>query len=159
MADNIKRSQVQTFLDIDPGEEDYELIGDGVVTGVIAYNPKVTEETYIHLDSASVSVDSYAPKLPVEASAKTGDAVFGFIDNLRRTRAVMADAETTIVNVWMYEAGGPTAYPAEQQAVAIQIDDFGGEGGGKVKITYTINFIGAPVAGTFNSGTKVFSAD
>jgi hypothetical protein len=159
MSDTVKRSQIQTFLNITPeSTATYALIGDGVTTGKIAYNPKILEENYIHEDSATKQVESYAPSMPVEATAKSGDDVFEFIDTLRRARAVLADAETDIVNVWMYETGGPTAYPAEQQTVAIQIDDFGGEGGAAAKINYTINYVGEAVVGTFNASTKVFTA-
>jgi len=154
----IKRSEVQTFLNTTPlSTATYSLLGDGVVTGTIAYNPKTTEETYVHQDNASISIDSYAPTLPVEQTAVSGDAVFEFVDTLRKNRAVLGDAETDIVNVWMYETGGPTAYPAEKQTVSIAIEDFGGEGGAAVKINFTINFIGDPVSGTFNASTKVFT--
>lgn len=154
----IKRSEVMTFMDITPSSTaTYKLIGDGVTSGAIGYNPKTTEETYIHQDSATITVESYAPTMPVEAIAVSGDDVFEFIDGLRVARATLDDAETTIVNVWAYEAGGPTAYPAEEQKVSIQIDEFGGDGGTAVKISYTINFIGDPVAGTFNSSTSAFT--
>jgi hypothetical protein len=157
-AVKIKRSQVQTFLNTTPqSTATYSLIGDGITAGAIAMNPKVTEETYIHLDSASISVDSYAPKLPVEGSAKVGDPAFDYIDGLRRARSVLADCETDIVNVWMYKSGGPTAYPAEKQPVAISVEEFGGEGGVATKIKYTINFVGAAVLGTFNASTKAFT--
>ena len=155
----IKRSEVKTFVNVNPsGAASYKLIGDGVTTGAIGYNPKTSEETYIHEDSATISVESYAPTLPVEAIAVSGDDVFEFIDGLRIARAVLDDAETDIVNVWMYESGGPTAYPAEKQTVSIQIDDFGGDGGSSVKINYTINFVGDPVIGTFNATTSAFTA-
>lgn len=154
----IKRSEVMTFMDITPSSTaTYKLIGDGVTSGAIGYNPKTTEETYIHEDSATITVESYAPTMPVEAVAVSGDSVFDFIDGLRVARATLDDAETTIVNVWAYESGGPTAYPAEEQKVSIQIDEFGGDGGTAVKISYTINFIGDPVAGTFNSSTSAFT--
>lgn len=154
----IKRSEVMTFMNVLPsGLASYKLIGDGVTTGAIEYNPKTTEETYIHEDSATISVESYAPSLPVEAIAVSGDEVFEFIDGLRVARAVLDAAETDIVNVWAYESGGPTAYPAEKQNVSIQIDEFGGDGGAAVKINYTINFIGDPVAGTFNANTSAFT--
>lgn len=154
----IKRSEVMTFMDITPSSTaTYKLIGDGVTSGAIGYNPKTTEETYIHQDSATITVESYAPTMPVEAVAVSGDDVFDFIDGLRVARATLDDAETTIVNVWAYESGGPTAYPAEEQKVSIQIDEFGGDGGTAVKISYTINFIGDPVAGTFNSSTSAFT--
>jgi len=154
----IKRSEVMTFMDITPASTaTYKLIGDGVTTGAIGYNPKTTEETYIHEDSATITVESYAPTMPVEAIAVSGDEVFEFIDGLRVARATLDDAETTIVNVWAYESGGPTAYPAEEQEVSIQIDEFGGDGGTAVKINYTINFIGDPVVGTFNASTSEFT--
>lgn len=154
----IKRSQVQSFLNTTPlSTATYKLIGEGVTTGTINYNPKTSEETYVHEDSATIAVESYAPTLPVEATAINGDDVFEFIDNLRKTRAVLSDAETDIVNVWMYETGGPTAYPAERQDVSIQVDSFGGDGGQAAKINYTINFVGAPVAGTFNASTNAFT--
>jgi hypothetical protein len=154
----IKRSEIQTFLNTTPSTTaTYSLLGDGVVAGKISYSPKVTEEAYIHEDSATKSVESYAPSMPVEQTAVTGDAVFEFIDELRKARAVLEDAETDIVNVWMYEAGGPTTYPAEKQAVAIQIDDFGGDGGAAAKINFTINYVGDPILGTFNATTKAFT--
>jgi hypothetical protein len=154
----IKRSQVQTFLDIAPGgAHTLALLGDGVAGGKIAYNPQTTSETYIDDDSATISVESYAPTMAVEQTAISGDSVFDFIDALRVARAVLTDAETSLVNVWMYETGGPTAYPAEKQTISIQIDDFGGDGGAAVKINYTINYIGAPIVGTFNAGTNVFT--
>lgn len=159
MTTKIKRSQFQTFLDITPqSTASYKLIGDGAVSAKIGYNPKTTEETNIHEDSASISVDSYAPNMPIEASAKVGDDVFTYIDGLRIARAVLAACETTIVNVWMYKAGGPTAYPAERQLVSIQINEFGGDGGVAAKISYTINYIGTPTVGTFNASTKVFTS-
>jgi hypothetical protein len=154
----IKRSEVMAFLNTTPlSTATYSLVGDGVPSGKINMNPKTTEETYISEDNASISVDSYAPTMPVEQIAKTGDAVFEFVDGLRRTRAVLEDAETDIVNVWAYEAGGPTAYPAEKQPVCIQIDDFGGDGGKPVSINYTINYVGDPIPGTFNTSTKAFT--
>lgn len=154
----IKRSQLMTFMNTTPSAAaTYSLIGDGVTGGSISYNPQVEEETYIHQDSATVTVESYSPKLSLEASAVAGDAVFDFIDALRVARAVLADAQTDIVNVWAYESGGPTAYPAEKQNVSIQVDEFGGEGGASVKINYTVNFIGDPIPGTFNASTKAFT--
>lgn len=156
----IKRSQIKTFMDITPSSTaTYKLISDGVTTGKINMNPKTTEETYIGEDSATITVDSYAPTMPVEATAVSGDDVFDFIDGLRIARAVLDDAETTIVNVWLYEtAVSPGVYPAEQQAVSIQIDDFGGDGGQAAKVNYTINYIGDPVVGTFTVATSTFTA-
>ncbi|RPJ29446.1 MAG: hypothetical protein EHM33_00945 [Chloroflexi bacterium] len=154
----IKRSLVLTYLDTTPAaSETWSLLGDGVTTGLINMNPKTTEETYITDDNATITVDSYAPTMPIEMTCVTGDPVFEYIDGLRKSRAVLGDAETEIVNVWNYETGGPTAAPAEKQAVSIQIDSFGGDGGQATKINFTINFVGDPTAGTFNTTTPAFT--
>ena len=154
----IKRSEFMTFIDVDPSNESYYLLGEGVTAGKVSYNPKTTEEQYIHEDNARTSIDSYSPNMPVEQIGNNTDEIFEYLDALRIARAILEDAETTIVNVWAYESGGPTAYPAEQQAVAIQIDDFGGDAGKAVATNFTINYIGDPIPGTFNATTKVFTA-
>jgi hypothetical protein len=147
----IKRSQIKTFLNTGTSESPvWSLLGDGVTSAKINYNPKLLEETYIIDDSASISVDSYAPTTPIEMTCKSGDAAFEYIDALRVGRSVLSTAETEIVNVWLYKQVVDGFYPAEKQSVSIQIDDFGGEGGSATKINYTINFLGEPILGIFN---------
>jgi len=160
MADKIKRSEFKTFINTVPsGTADYALIGDGVTTGTINYNPETLTETYVHEESGTTTIERYAPTMPIEATAKSGDEAFEFIDTLRKSRATLDDAETDIINVWLYETAVSGAYPAEQQNVSIQIDSFGGDGGAATKISYTLNFIGDPVPGMFNPTTGVFTAD
>jgi len=159
MSSSVKRSQFKAFMNIVPGgTASYKVIGDGVTTGTVNYNPQTSEENYIHEDSGAVEVESYRPTFPIEATAKAGDDVFDFIDGLRKSRAVLADARTDIVMVYLYEDAVEGAYPAEKQNVSIQIDSFGGDGGASAKINYTINFIGDAVAGTFNPTTAAFTA-
>ena len=119
----IKRSQVKTFLQTATTPSVVlSLIGDGVTTGTINYNPEVTTETYIHEDNRTTSIERYAPTLPVEATAINGDAVFEYIDNLRKNRASLDDAETYIVNVWMYETPTDTdKYAAEKKKADAQM--------------------------------------
>lgn len=157
----IKRSQVQSFLQTASSPSIVlSLIGSGVTTGTINYNPETSSETYIHEEGATIDVERYAPNLPVEASCVNGDAVFEFIDNLRKTRATLDNARTYLVNVWMYETPTSTdKYPAERQEVSIQIDSFGGDGGVATKINYTINFIGDPVVGKYDVSDGAFTAD
>jgi hypothetical protein len=154
----IKRSEILTYINTTPSSTaTYSLLGIGVVTGVINLNPNVTTETYIHEDTATISVESYAPTMPVEITGNNGNAVFEYLDALRKARAVLGDCETDIVNVWNYETGGPTAAPAEKQPVSIQIDTFGGDGGTAVKLAVTINYQGDHTLGTFNTTTPAFT--
>lgn len=87
--------------------------------------------------------------------------VFEFVNGLRRSRAVLDDACTSIVNVDLYDpvTGSDGSYVAEKQDVSIQIDSYGGAGGESLKIEYTINYRGDPVKGTFAVATKAFTAD
>jgi hypothetical protein len=146
----VKRSLVKTFLNTGtPSSPVWVLIGDGVKSAKVDYKPKVTDETYISDDSATISVDSYAPTMPVPMTAKVGNAAFAYIDTLRKGRSVLGDAETEIVNVWLYQTPGYTWYPAEKQTVSIQVDDFGGDGGAAAALSFTLNYIGDPVLGAF----------
>lgn len=153
----VKRSLFKSFLNtgtlVSPT---WSLIGDGVTTATINYNPQTVEETYIIDDTASIAVESYAPNFPVEMTAISGDAVFAYIDVLRKGRSTLATAETEIVNVWLYRTPALGYYLAEKQAVSIQVDDFGGDGGSATKLNYTINFVGDPVKGYFNPTTLDF---
>lgn len=155
----IKRSQFWLFIDTTPASTPtWVKLGPGVTSGIVNYNPEVTTETYIHEDTATTLVERYAPSVPVEASCINTDAIFEFIDNLRRTRATLTDAETDILLVYGYETPVTTdQYPAELQPVSIQIDSFGGEGGVANKINFTIGFRGAATTGLYDVSTNAFA--
>lgn len=154
----VKRSKFATFINVTPSASaTYQLIGMGVTTGEIGYNAETEEEIYIHQDSGTTDITAYKPTMPVEATAIQGDPVFDFVDKLRIDRAVLGDAVTDIVNVWLYQEEQTGAWAAEKQTVAVSIDSFGGEGGKPAKIKYTLNYQGDPVKGTFNPTTKTFT--
>jgi len=158
----VKRSQFWTFIDTTPASAPtWVKLGTGVVSGLVNYNPETSTETYIHEDVASITVERYAPSMPIEATCINTDAIFEFIDGLRRTAggpAILTDAETDILLVYGYETPVSTdQYPAQLQPVSIQIDSFGGEGGLSNKINFTINFRGAPTAGLYDVSTNAFA--
>lgn len=155
----VKRSKLAIFLDTSGGEKtaEWALIGNGVTEQTIAYNPTTSDEVYIHQDSGTVDVESYKPNIPTPMTAIKGDSVFDYVDGLRKTRAIGADARTKICIVYLYETETTGAYPAEQNDCSIQIDDFGGAGGESATINFTINLIGDAVVGTFNPTTKSFT--
>jgi hypothetical protein len=147
----VKRHLIGSFLNTGTvGSPTWSLIGDGVSTGKIAFNPKVTEENYIHEASATTTIDGYAPNFPITQIAKNGDPVFEFIDELRKDRANLDSAVTELVNVWLYETPALGWYRAVKQDVSLQVDDFGGDGGQAARISYQINFNGDPVIGEFS---------
>lgn len=159
----IKRSKFAEFLNTTPGSSTptWSRIGKGVSENTISYNANVVTETFIHEDSASNSVDSYAPQIPVTQYAYKGDPVFDFVDGLRKKRATGTDCETQLLMVYVYDTADDTSYVAERNEVAIQVDTYGGTGGERNQIGYNILFNGDPTTGTatITSGTPTFTAD
>ena len=96
MVDTIKRSLWRVFLNTTPlSTATYVQIGSGVSGAKLDMNPETTKQTDINEDNARVSVDSYAPTFPIKQVAKNADAVFEFIDNLRKTRAAAPASNAT----------------------------------------------------------------
>lgn len=156
----VKRSLIRTFVNTGTTlAPTWSLLGAGVTTGKITYNPKTSEETYITDDTASIAVESYAPTMAVEMTAKSEDAVFAWLDTLRKARGTLSTAETEVVNVWLYKTPAGGYYYAEKQSVSIQVDDFGGDGGTAAKVNFTINFVGDPTLGVFDPTNLVFEAN
>lgn len=157
----IKRSKVAHFLDVTPGVETptWVRIGKGVADASTSYNANVVTETFIHEDSASNSVDGYAPQLPITQHAYKGDKVFEFIDGLRRKRATGSACETRLLEVYIYDTTDDTTYAAELNGVTIQIDTFGGAGGERTQIGYNILFNGDHQEGTctIQNGVPTFT--
>jgi hypothetical protein len=154
----IRASQFVTLINTTPSSTaTWSLLGDGVTSAKETFNPKITNETYIINQNATPSVDSYAGTMPVVMTAKVGDPVYNFIEGLKQAHSTMGDCETQIINVYEYEAGGPTAYPATKWNVAISIESFDREGGVRVPINFTINYQGDPTQGHWNANTSTFS--
>jgi hypothetical protein len=150
--EKIKRSAFQTFIDTTPDSTaTWALIGAGVPSAEIEYGPKTAEEHDIDDDSGSKFIESYSPSMSIEGKCVAGDPAFEYIDTLRKARATLGDAETQICNVWMYEEGGPDAYPAETQPVAVAIEKMGGPGGEQTGYSYTLYYLGDPTEGTFDA--------
>lgn len=157
-AGKVKRSDFRTYIDIDPGYEDWALIGEGARESTINLNPNVSEEQYIHEDSANKEVESYAPSQSVDLVAINGDEVFEFIEGLMWGQSILDDAHTQVVQVKMYEDVVGSAYPAYLWDVSIAVESFGGEGGQNVGIPFTIHFRGEPTVGTFDPSALTFTA-
>ena len=153
----IKRSLFKSFLNTNTVlSPTWSLISAGVPSGTVNMNPNILTETYIGDDNATITVESYAPTFPIEATAVNGDAVWEWVEANRVARAVLSDVETEMVNVWLYETPALGIYYAEKVNVSVQVDSFGGDAGTAAKLGYTINHISDPVAGGFDPTGLVF---
>lgn len=139
----------------------YAVVGDGVTELTVNYNPQTSTEQYIHQDSATTELTGYQPNAPATAQVVKNDPAFQFVNGLRKKRAIGSDAHTDVVLVDKYEidaAASPDGpFPAERQPVSIQIDSYGGAASDPLSISYTINWRGDGVTGTFDPKTATFT--
>lgn len=156
----IKRSLVAAFLNTGTSETPtWSMIGDGVTEQTISYNPQTSDETYINMDTGTTDVESYKPTVSNPMTAIKGDPVFEYVDEIRIDRKVLSECVTDVLFVYMYKDATTGAYPAERNQCGVQVDDFGGAGGEKVKLNFTLNLQGDPTHGKFNPSTKTFTED
>jgi len=154
----VKRSLFATYINTGSyASPTYVLLGEGITNAGIAYNPKTLEETYIHEDSAHIEVESYAPSMDLEMTIDDADAAFTYLDGIRKVRGILADAESDIVNVWMYETPSGDSYPAERQKVSVSFNEFGGEGGTATKMSLVLSYRGDLIDGDFDVVLKTFT--
>jgi hypothetical protein len=158
------RNLVAHYLNTTPSATapTYVLLGYGITSLQMAYNPQTTTETYINQDTATTTVDSYQPNIPVNQKVYTGDAAFTFIEAIRQAGPSIGGNDLTdIVEVRLYETPDTagTSYPASKWNIAIQIDNApGGDGGTKATMDWTINILGDLVDGDFNVSSPAFTA-
>ena len=156
----IKRSKFAQFLNVGTSlAPNWARFGKGIPDNSISYNANVTSETFIDEDFATNSVDSYAPNMPFTQYAYQGDEVFEFVDNIRYNGLTGSDCCTEVLFVDIYSASG-NAYRAYKQNCSIQIDSFGGAGGQRLQIGYTVLLDGDPTLGTatITNGVPEFTA-
>lgn len=151
----IQRLMAGHYLDVSGDlSEDYAWINLGVTDLTIDMGPVSDSETYIGEKSATTMTSGYEPTAPVTAKAYKGDEVFEYVNDIRRYRKVGPDSITYLVNVDVYEDG---TVDAERQRVNVQIDSYGGEGGGDLEIGYTLNYVGDPDVGKWDAAGKKFT--
>ena len=160
--EKLKRSLFAAFLNTaesGASTPTWSRMGKGITSQTISYNPESNSEQYIHEDSATTTLDSYAPTMNGAMTAYSGEPIFDFVDGLRKKRAVGSAAETDVLLVYIYDKSDDGKYAAEKQHVSVQIDDFGGDAGGTLPINFTLNFMGDAVPGTATiaGGTPTFT--
>ena len=163
----VKRSEIVGFIDIDKATSiasaNWKLFGNGVTTASYSYNPNNESENWIVEDNARTTLNSYALSIDGEQTCLFGDAVYDFINGLRYNMAVGDDAITNLLLVDKYDytgTGNAREYKAQVFSCVIQVESYGGDGGAKPTISYTIGVNGDPVNGTvtISDGVPTFTA-
>lgn len=151
----IKRSAYASFLNVGTKTEpSFKRMGQGISEMSLEYNAEEESEKYIHQDSATHMITGYAPASDVEQKCYKGEDIFEYVDAKRRARAVESDAETQILDVFMYDKKAEGVYAAELNEAIIVISSFSGD-----TIGYAVKRNGDPVQGyvTITDGNITFT--
>lgn len=166
----IKRSMMLIYLNTGTsGTPVWSLMGNGITSLNISYNPKTDTQQYINADTATTTTTGLEPNIDLstyyEATVASGvytlDAVASYLDNLRHLRKIGTDADAEILMVDLFKASaydastGWTGAVAQRQKVNIQPTSFGGDASTPLTYECAIGFSGDPMS----NGTAVVSAD
>lgn len=138
--------------------ETYSMMGAGFTA--LDENPsaKVDKTAYISDRSASGSITGYENKFAFDTQLISDDAAVKYLYNVARNQKVGEEAETDYVRVDLYETAESGAYPARKFRVAIEVTGITGAGTEIVRVAGNLHQVGDFVEGTFDPGTKTFTA-
>lgn len=145
-TEKITREQVASYLDTTPSNPSlWGLIGVGVTTYGLAFNPQVTTEKWIIDRNATSNVDSYQIQGDVSQKCYKGDAIFEYINGLRRSAEIGSGAISRVLDVDMYDEVSDGVFNATQYDCTIAITNYMAE---DAVIEYTIYYNGDAKLGT-----------
>lgn len=151
----IMRKEMATFLNTGTrAVPEWSLMGLGITSQNIAYNPSNSDETFIHESNARNTLESYKASIQTPQTAYLGDPVFDYVDTMRKNRMVGSDAETQVLIVYYYSEVEGGGYEAELNECNIQTEQFGGDGGTAITLEYTIGLNGDPKLGVAKKDTS-----
>lgn len=156
----IDRTNLATFLDVTPKEakETWEILGVGIQSFAIDFNPNITSEKWITKKNATSTLESNSKQGDVTQTMHKGDPCFEFVYSLMDKTG--ADVETNILDVDYFEEisdeSGIKTYKAKQSQGMVAITSYGGE---TATIGYTLYYNGDPIEGTvvITDGKPVFT--
>ena len=152
----IKRHEYADFLNVGTtASPNYVLMGTGFTT--LDEEPGAQSESvqYVNEKSSSSEVVSYETKFPFEADQIMEQDAISDIYNIARNHCIGSDAEREYVRVELWNRASANTYEARKFVVSVEVSTFSGEK--KQTISGTMNAVGDPILGTFNTSTKTFT--
>ena len=152
--DKITREQFASYLDTTPSgdSETWSLIGVGITSYGISYNPQVTTEKWIIHKAATSSLDSYQRQGDVSQKCYKGDPVFEYVNEIRRNNGIGAEAQTSVLDIDRYDSTVEGTFKATKSDVIVAITNYMAE---DAVIEYTIYYNGDPKQGTVTFADEV----
>lgn len=164
MAKLVKRTEIATFLDTTPASSaTLSLLGMGITDYGQDYNANTTTEKYIIDDVATTTLDSYNISATASQTCYYGDAVYDYINELRRKAAIGEEVRTHVYDVDKYDytgSGSSRKYAATKYDCAVVVNSYAK--GERPAIEYTIYYNGTPTLGTVSisgEGVATFEED
>ena len=139
------------------GEAVYERLGKDLEE----FSPEMSatvETTKNILGQTSVVISAYEKTGAVEPYyAESGTGLFTRLQGIIDDALVLDDVKTDVVEVKLWEQAEGAVYPAICEQAYIEITSYGGDTTG-YQIPFTLHFTGEKVKGTFDIGSKTFTA-
>lgn len=154
----IERKFMAHFINAGEGEEAvYERLGKDLEEFSPEMSAQVETKKNI-LGETSVVISGYEKTAAAEPFyAEAGSALFNKLQAIIDGNLVLDDLKTDVVEVKLWEQAEADAYPAVKEEVYIEVTSYGGDTTG-YQIPFTVHFTGSKVKGTFDIGTKSFTA-
>ena len=152
----LKRHEYADYLNIGTtATPNWVLMGTGFTT--LDEEPGAQSESvkYVNEKSASSEVVSYETKFPFEADQIMEQEAINDIYTIARNHYIGEDAEREYCRVELWNRASANTYEARKFIVSVEVSSFTGEK--KQTISGTMNAVGDPVIGTFNTNTKTFT--
>lgn len=152
--DKITREKFVSYLNTTPAgdSETWSLLGIGITSYGIAYNPQVTTEKWIIHKSATSSLDSYQRQGDVSQKCYKDDPVFEYVNEIRRKNGIGAEVQTAVLDIDRYDSTVEGTFKATKSDVIIAITNYMAE---DAVIEYTIYYNGDPKQGTVTFADEV----
>lgn len=155
----VLRHQWESYMNTGTDAEEYSLIGEGFTSFPEAKNPQEYTRKYINYKTERSDVIGYSPSISYSCDVITNDPVIKKIVEITDHEKLGDDTHVDIVsvNLWEKSGDGDTAYTAYKRTYAI-IPDGKGDGTEAMIYTGTMKAVSDIVVGTFDRGTKTFTA-
>lgn len=159
------RNTVADYINVAAAGEtaSYELMGTGFTA--IDENPgaKSSKETYVNEVTSSSDITGYETAFDYTSRLIPSQAAILALWKDGRDHKVGAEAHHTYVRVDLWNPiGTPSAQSAEfaarQFTVSNEVSKFSGNGGEKIEVSGTLNAVGDPILGKFDTVSKTFTA-
>ena len=159
------RNTVADYINVAAAGEtaSYELMGTGFTA--IDENPgaKSSKETYVNEVTSSSDITGYETAFDYTSRLIPSQSAILALWKDGRDHKVGAEAHHTYVRVDLWNPiGEPSAqsdeFAARQFTVSNEVSKFSGNGGEKIEVTGTLNAVGDPILGKFDTVSKTFTA-